>query len=85
MKLSRNISVELDCINRQKQLVNQVNLKCIGDRACKNQPCECKLHEVIISLISLVLNTISHFCKSQEESPCNYENYENLELYSITI
>ena len=33
------------------------------DRAYENRPCECKLHQVIFSLISFVLNALSHFRK----------------------
>ena len=32
------------------------------DQACKNQPCECKLHRVIFSPIQ---NVVSHFRKLQ--------------------
>ena len=39
------------------------------DQACKNQPFERKLHQVIVifSLIPSALNMVSHFCKSQKK------------------
>ena len=37
----------------------------ICDWACKNQPCECKLHQVIFLPISSALNVLSHFRKFQ--------------------
>ena len=40
----------------------------ICDRACKNQPCEHKLHRVIFSAISSALNVVSHFCKFQKKA-----------------
>ena len=40
----------------------------ICDRACKNQPCEHKLHRVIFSLISSSLNVVFHFRKFQKKA-----------------
>ena len=42
------------------------------DRACKDRPCECKLHQVIFLLISSVQNVASiSFLLVAEESPLN--------------
>ena len=38
------------------------------DRAYENQPCERKLHRVIFSLISFILNALSHFRKLQKKA-----------------
>ena len=40
----------------------------ICDRACKNQPCELKLYQVIFLLISSVLNVVSNFCTMQKKA-----------------
>ena len=40
----------------------------ICDRACENQPYERKLHRVIFSLMSYVLNALSHFHKLQKKA-----------------
>ena len=42
--------------------------KHICNWACKNQPCECKLHRVILLLISLALNVVFHFHKFQKKA-----------------
>ena len=41
-----------------------------GNGACKNQPYvyECKLHQVIFSLISLILKVVSRFCKFRKKA-----------------
>ena len=44
------------------------NVTYICDRACKNRPCERKLHQVIFLLISFVLNALSHFHKLQKKA-----------------
>ena len=59
MKLSR-IIWKTWRINGQIQFVNQVNPNYICDWACKYQPCDHKLHEVIFLLMSLVLNVIPY-------------------------
>ena len=38
------------------------------DRAHKNIPCECKLHQVIFLLISFVPNRLSHFRNLQKKA-----------------
>ena len=45
-------------------------LECIiiCDRACKNRPCERKLHQVIFLLISFIPNALSHFRKLQKKA-----------------
>ena len=40
----------------------------ICDRACKNRPCECKVHRVIFLLISSIQNALSHFHKLQKKA-----------------
>ena len=40
----------------------------ICDGACENQPCKHALHKDIFSLISLVLNAVSCFCKLQKKA-----------------
>ena len=40
----------------------------ICDQACKDQPRECKLHQVIFLLISLALNVVSYFHKFQKKA-----------------
>ena len=40
----------------------------ICDQACKNQSCECKLHQVLFALISSIQNALSHFCKLQKKA-----------------
>ena len=40
----------------------------ICDRACENQLCERKLHQVIFSAISSALNVVSHFSKFQKKA-----------------
>ena len=37
-------------------------------QACKNQPCECKLHQVAFLLISSVPSVVFHFCKLQKKA-----------------
>ena len=39
----------------------------IRDRACKNRPCESKLHQGIFLLISSIQNLLSHFYKLQKK------------------
>ena len=41
-------------------------LKIIYDWAYENQPCEHKLHWIIFSLISFILNALSHIHKLQK-------------------
>ena len=53
-------------VEELKELWFGVMFKC--DRACKNQPCECKLHRVIFLLISLVPNALLHFRKLQKKA-----------------
>ena len=43
------------------QIVYNIYIHNICDRACENQPCERKLHRVILLLISFVLNALSYF------------------------
>ena len=40
----------------------------ICDRACKNGPCESKLHQGIFLLMSSIQNTLSHFHKLQKKA-----------------
>ena len=50
-------------------LLNQSHITgtdALCDRACKNRSCECKLHQVIFSLISFIQNVVSQFCKLQK-------------------
>ena len=53
--------ISLECIERWS--VVNVACDCICDQACKNQPCECKLHLVRYSCISSVLKEVFSFCK----------------------
>ena len=48
--------------------ISSQQFKVICDRACENQPCERKLHLVIFSAISSVLNVLSHFRKFQKKA-----------------
>ena len=52
--------------NRFYDLLLNCLIKC--DWACKNRPCERKLHRVIVSLISFVVNALSHFRKLQKKA-----------------
>ena len=38
----------------------------ICDQACGNEPCECKLHRVVLSLISSDLSAVFRLCKLQK-------------------
>ena len=44
-----------------------VFVRYVCDRAYENRPYECKLHQVISSLISFVPNALSHFRKLQKK------------------
>ena len=63
--------------SRMEQLFNislHVNSSCLGlwsdicNRACENQPCERKLHEVTFLLIFSALNVASHFCQFHKKA-----------------
>ena len=45
-----------------------VFVRYVCDRAYNNRPYECKLHQVISSLISFVPNALSHFRKLQKKA-----------------
>ena len=51
-----------------KMFDRHLNHKCERYRACENRPCECKLHQVIPSLISSIQNVVSHFHKLQKKA-----------------
>ena len=45
-----------------------VFVRYVCDQAYEDRPYECKLHQVISLLISLVVNAPSHFCKLQKKA-----------------
>ena len=46
----------------------EVNKVEICGRTCENQPCECKLCQVIFLLISSALNVVFYFCNFQKKA-----------------